>query len=489
LNSTDYQNATAWMTQFRGATAQVVTKFPPTPDLGDLKTIPAGKEYAFLGKVRWLKEASEQLKTKAAWQGKMKDWEPLNLAIIEYPDPNKNPAGRTFCERQGRCFLGCLPGARHTLNKTIISHMAYPFDNNNQPLPATVGVRALCEVTDIRKLAGGGYEIHYEDLRFGDDDAGRHNVVTARVVVLSTGCLPSNEMMLKLQKSGWKVSGMVGKKFSTNGDYAGFIDYTRTPGDKMKFNPSPFPIAATKGPINASHVKFRDGNVLINFEDATLPPMLAPYVRTALDVITNAAHRDPFLKMLSGMWKLQFQDFGEDPDVRQPGNYMTEAETLQNTFFFNMMGRDESRGTFSLDNKNNLKLSFAGGLVNDPIYQRIEEVIGAMVSAMNERYPNNTGTYFRFPFWGKSALLNNDFTPDRKFITVHPLGGCTIGTDASRGVVNTAGQVFDTSNAGDLTKVHQDFYIADASVVPGPLAVNPTLTIVALAQKIGAGIT
>jgi len=36
--------------------------------------------------------------------------------------------------------------------------------------------------------------------------------------------------------------------------------------------------------------------------------------------------------------------------------------------------------------------------------------------------------------------------------------------------------------------VHDGLFIADASVIPGPLAVNPTLTIVAMAQKIAAAI-
>ena len=51
---------------------------------------------------------------------------------------------------------------------------------------------------------------------------------------------------------------------------------------------------------------------------------------------------------------------------------------------------------------------------------------------------------------------------------------------------NQSGQVYDTV-AGANT-VHDGLYIADASVIPGPLAVNPTLTIVAMALKIAAGI-
>jgi hypothetical protein len=34
--------------------------------------------------------------------------------------------------------------------------------------------------------------------------------------------------------------------------------------------------------------------------------------------------------------------------------------------------------------------------------------------------------------------------------------------------------------------VHQGLYVADTAVVPGPVAVNPTLTIAVLAQKIAS---
>src|SRR5215212_4630756 len=39
------------------------------------------------------------------------------------PEPGPyDPAGapKNYCERQGRCIIGCLPGARHTLNKQLI---------------------------------------------------------------------------------------------------------------------------------------------------------------------------------------------------------------------------------------------------------------------------------------------------------------------------------------------------------------------------------
>jgi cholesterol oxidase len=58
--------------------------------------------------------------------------------------------------------------------------------------------------------------------------------------------------------------------------------------------------------------------------------------------------------------------------------------------------------------------------------------------------------------------------------TAHILGGCPMGADATCGVIDKHGRVFGYDN----------FYIADGSVVPVNLSVNPSLTICALAEWI-----
>lgn len=269
----------------------------------------------------------------------VKKWGPLNLAIIEYPDPEQGTLDKkAYCERQGRCFLGCLPGARHTLNKSIMNKLLYA------PGQPPVELRSLAEVTGFEKIAGG-WKVKYDDLRFGDHGPGRHKEVTIDVLVLAAGCLSTNELMLRSQNNGLTFSRMVGEQFSTNGDFAGFIDYPRNLTDRTKFNPRPWGIFATRGPINASHVMFRKGKLQVNFEDASLPPMLAPDVRAAIDVAQQAANGgSALLGDLVAMWKLGFQDFSESPDPRVPENYMTEAEQLEHTFFFNLMGRNQKSG-------------------------------------------------------------------------------------------------------------------------------------------------
>jgi len=70
---------------------------------------------------------------------------------------------------------------------------------------------------------------------------------------------------------------------------------------------------------------------------------------------------------------------------------------------------------------------------------------------------------------------------NKRQITAHPLGGCPIGTDANRGVVNTLGAVY-RGNSG--TSLYPGLYVADGSIIPSSLGVNPSLTISALSFRI-----
>jgi cholesterol oxidase len=57
--------------------------------------------------------------------------------------------------------------------------------------------------------------------------------------------------------------------------------------------------------------------------------------------------------------------------------------------------------------------------------------------------------------------------------TAHILGGCCIGASPSLGVIDERHEVYG----------HPGLYVCDGSVVPGNLAVNPSLTITALAER------
>ena len=75
------------------------------------------------------------------------------------------------------------------------------------------------------------------------------------------------------------------------------------------------------------------------------------------------------------------------------------------------------------------------------------------------------GTYITSPLWK---------WPARKLLTAHPLGGCRMADSMKEGVVNQYGEVWGYPN----------LYIADGSIIPKALSVNPSMTIAALAERI-----
>ena len=474
LTKDDYHSATPqkqgaidWMTKKRGQAQHVVTRFPLPKELGlDPRNLDVNHQFLYLGKSRALRDGSGVLGPD--WK-KTGDWEPLNLAINEYDTTTqtadfagKNPA----CERQGRCIQGCLPGARHTLNKTLINQILSVKPN--------VTLESLADVSHISLRPDGKYEVVYKDSR--DDTEKRH---VAKIVIVSAGTLGSTTILLRSESKGnLKLSNQRGRRFSTNGDFAGFVVNTQ----KNFPAPQKYNTYATRGPINTSHVMFttNDGKVQVNVEDGGIPPMLAPAVGAALRVMQeNLNGHKSFMKQMKGVWFAQtLPDFQEwfpiTPDPSKPERFQTEDEMLMNTFYFNCMGTDDATGVFSLKSDGTtLDLNFTdpNGPAEQRVYKVTEEIIKAMATAMG-------GDYIPWFTWKGFQ--------EKKLITVHPLGGCSMGNSATEGVVNTKGQVFRTDSP--TQPVYDGLYVMDASVFPGPVAVNPTLTIVALALRIVEGI-
>jgi choline dehydrogenase-like flavoprotein len=229
----------------------------------------------------------------------------------------------------------------------------------------------------------------------------------------------------------------------------------------------PYPIYGTRGPINTSHVTFRDGKQLVNVEDAGIPPMFASLVQNTLDLLSRDKKGD-VVDMLGLLWKE-----ARLPDYTDPTSMQTESEMLMNVCWFNCMGIDDASGKFDLDN-GTLRLRFNNKIADHPTFAKAETILRELAKAMN-------GSYRSFPLWdGLQPFVS------RKVVVVHPLGGCPIGGSSTDGVVNSNGQVYNTHT--DAQSVHEGLYVTDASIIPGALGVNPTLSIVSMALRAAASI-
>jgi cholesterol oxidase len=453
----------------RGWLNYIVTKIPmgkdmTAADFANLGFDPANPTktkddgYLLLDRSRVLREAASQVSQKL---GVPMDWAPLELSVFEYDgyknsgavhDSDSVPA-HTHCERQGRCIMGCLPQARHTLNKTLFKKVL-----------KSPGVTLMpkCKVLQITQKAGG-YEVAYED-RFTN----KHGATAfAPQVFLAGGVLGSTEILLRsAREHTLPLSQMLGAKFSTNGDFAAFAYKTTNPDKTVR------PVYTTRGPINTSHVTLNFNGRFIKIEDCGVPSLLAEFVGKALELLDKAGASPNFFHLMRALWESNLSEhITEIPDTYDPTKFQTEAETLVDSFFFNVMGQDDATGRIKLSglDGDQIDLGWEQPVAQQTLWADIETLLREFSSAMG-------GRYIALPTW--QGLLGS-----KKLVVTHPLGGCPIGNTHEDGVVNEFGQVFDAGKSAASKTVLPGLFVVDGSVIPGALAANPSLTISAQALK------
>jgi cholesterol oxidase len=484
LKGIDYNRAQKFMEKYRGKFNKVVTKIPlPAGVTLDQLSKKSSKDYLLLDRSRALRDAAELVSQQI---GVAIPWSPLDLSITEYTDGDNavsDPAGgsdtvHTFCERQGRCMLGCLPAARHTLNKTLVK---YVFSKNSQ-----VTLSPESEVRTIKPV-GDTYEVTYIDRRGdrGHTDP-QTKTVRASQVFLAAGVLGTTEILLRSQGSGLTLSDKLGYGFSTNGDFGALAVGTKMIADGKPVRlpdgtAAKASVYPTRGPINTADVRFEIDGKHYTIEDCGIPSMFAKAVRFGLD------HRNRLKELEDpGRWvddqysstttntllaSLKRLLFGSRDSSKD--RHSTEAELIDDVFFFNAMAQDEANGRLTLKNNGEIDLNWPDDkpIANQACFGKIEEIMRKLSEAMG-------GAYTPLPTW------EGDVFAQKTLIVTHPLGGCCIGADMAEGVVNEFGQVFDGSKkTTDRLAVHPGLFIVDGSVIPGALAANPTLTITAQSLK------
>jgi cholesterol oxidase len=120
------------------------------------------------------------------------------------------------------------------------------------------------------------------------------------------------------------------------------------------------------------------------------------------------------------------------------------------------MGLDTPDGVMSLDEQGKeLELKWSSRF-SDAYFDEVKDTMRTVAHELEAEFQVD-------PIWYLHKTV----------ITVHPVGGCSMGHSADDGVVDSYGEVFG----------HPGFVIADGSVMPGPVGPNPSLTIAALANR------
>ena len=395
------------------------------------------------------------------------------------------------CQRQGRCGLGCIPGARHTLNKQL-----YGAIFGNQPMD----VFPLCEVITIEKIDGDGdykYRITFKDHR--ENNNGKNEIertIKAKTVVLAAGTLGSTEILWRSKKQGkLDISDAIGTRFSTNGDMFGVINSTKEIVD------------ASRGPMQTSIARFKDNqaNFAFSVEDIGIPKMFAELVaglfdfmasqkgntlfssknlvdlfrETIVNRINDRGTMDSLFKLLEGLNLVSSDELVnkineiktvlEKLTLDDRRRAQSPEERVSNILMLFGIGIDDQNGHLILTDNNKIDLE-SNYKFTHPVFNQITDAMKLFAKEIG----TNAEQSLLLPLW--SNIENN-----KQQITAHPLGGCPMGSDASRGVVNTLGAVYRGSSG---TSLYPDLYVADGSIIPSSLGVNPSLTISALSFRI-----
>jgi choline dehydrogenase-like flavoprotein len=396
-----------------------------------------------------------------------------------------------YCERQGRCNVGCLPGARHTLNKQL---MAAAFGKFNDPKPTyqNLKIEALCEVDVVRALPEGGYEVQYLKRHHDDPSSFDKMTVTADMVIVSAGCLGTNEIMLRSKERGTlpNLSDKVGVGFSANGDYLAFLEKTRERASLVR------------GPVTTSFAHFNsdqagtgpesardnpDPALFHTIEDQGIPPALASVVGQGLPLIQRLVDKGAgggfLIRAILGHLKKRVPQLIREiwRNNRERADFFkSEEERVSNMFAVICMGRDSAEGVFRLGKRGEtaLRVSRPGNrkFRDDLIYGAIVKSLERLAKKLR---PDGTTFEFSNPFLTKTAKAAGA----QSVASAHPMGGCRMAKSVADGVVDEFGRVFDKTKTGPLP-FYQGLYIADASIIPTALGVNPSLTISALSLRV-----
>jgi cholesterol oxidase len=349
-----------------------------------------------------------------------------NLTV---PDPYFSGAGpeRTGCNLCGGCMVGCRFGAKNTLDK---NYLFFAESWGARVLPELEVTR----VVPVANESGGGYEIETRSTtsflsRFGPR-------LRAKCVVLAAGVLGTVQLLLENRDRHHtlpNVSQRLGDFVRTNGESllgATSFDAHRDLSRGIAIGAAFHPNSLTK----IEGVRYPSGSSAMRLLGVPLTPDGTAFTRP-LKMIYGMLRRLPQTLRL---WRVR--DWAKSTVillVMQAVDQHLRLRLKRSLFGFRLADTATERPVPSY-----LPIAQEAAQI------LAEELAGEPQNAISE------------------VLLR---TPT----TAHILGGCCIGDSAESGVIDERHQVFG----------YPGLYVCDGSVVPGNLAVNPSLTIAALAER------
>jgi cholesterol oxidase len=374
----------------------------------------------------------------AAAEGAGRKAELMEICVYTGPEKiNRQGVKQEGCVYCGNCMLGCHVHAKNTLD---LNYIPLAEQNGAEVYP----LHQVEKIEPLEPVETSGYRVHFrqfDSVRRGESQPGS---VVGRKVVVSAGTLGSTEILLRsrdLHRSLPRLSPALGTKFSGNGDFllAGTFEASRE-------------VDPGSGPSITAGVDFSTAKNKILVQDLGFPDPFLWYLESALPVPNRLKNLGLFLEkyLLRTLGLSQASAFTDGADKLLQGGVTPRFLPYLG------MGTDAADGKMQLSD-GNIDIQWDS--------RRSREMFDEMENALKELSRGIGGKYVTSVLWG---------WPLRKLLTAHPLGGCVMSDNKEQGVVSEYGEVWNYPN----------LYVADGSIIPTALSVNPSATISALAERI-----
>jgi cholesterol oxidase len=332
------------------------------------------------------------------------------------------------CIHLGNCDIGCDVRAKNGLD---VNYIPRAEQRGAQVRPLHL-VRLI-------EPEGSKYRVVFDRIERGKLVRGEE---TAERVVLAAGSLGTTELLLRCRdqfRTLRAVSPTLGSRWSAN---ANFISMARYP-DKDR-------VRQSTGPTIASMLDFADGGFRDQrfvVEDDGFPNLLLAAIKAYLD---NGVRTPPGRHLL-----------------KELEEYLRDDTALRSLLLWLGAGKDAGDGQLQLKRRWFMPWKRVLNLLWE--VEHSQSVLYAMEAIHQNLTEATGGRPLALPTWRVFKSL----------VTLHPLGGCPMGTSADSGVVDHLGQVFG----------YRNLFVIDGAIVPTPTVRNPSHTIAALAERISAHVS
>ncbi len=273
-----------------------------------------------------------------------------------------------------------------------------------------------------------------------------------RNVILAAGAIGSPRLLLENRASLPRLSQTLGSGFSANGDYFAWIRNCRKGGEWRYLEPSRGPVITTSIEVDDQRAPHGRGYYI---QDGGAPA-LADWAWQPLELPRAVAGAG---KLLRNELIGRLRGRSDARRSRLLAALLGDAASSAAMMPVLAMGRDIPNGQMTIG-EGGPQLDWSEEPSSE-YYEDVRESLEQLASALG----------------GK--LVRTGLDRRRRAISVHPVGGCAMSEDATRGVVDSFGQVHG----------HPGLWVADGSVMPGPVGANPSLTIAALADRFADAMT